>query len=824
MRPIRFAALLLGVLSISSAFAQQRPTPVMEFASVLNSFDVYPNGRLDLDGSGEIATTVFLPKGAPVEAVLTKQGSNTPIHTQDFYVNHMTEVFAGLKTAGKYKQYIFNEPGDYVLTYRTGGRVMTQVPFRAYRETGGDEFAPKHAWYLDGPWNDWAYAFSGLRDKEDATLEFRMWAKRASFDGATITDRYNVELVKDGDVVAVSRTNHCGTQKWQKLEFEMSLPLSKGGRKFTVKQLGARDGQYHFVVKKNEKLHAVYRLVIKGSQPVLHPRQSVSYSPRHDYLVPRYAGLSAPGTDGKIAWMQKLSDSDAVAAANSGPKEVKGPTDAMKKQWTWLPTKLDPKRPFKLTVSDVETRTDTGFAVGEDLVVFGTGFPSGVKYLKAGENTAREIPQGETFSSTVFRVCGKKIILTKRTSVFVFDTETEKLTPIPTTEVCLYDGRESLIRSNGYLVATVNAATKVSDGNIIKVIDVSGENPVIIPIKNANYVDRDVVSVAVDAKNGHVAVASRQQKLVTAAKIAPLADQYLYDVAEYRGVASFDITIENNVVFYVDEDYKVRALDLNTTSPKAVTQEPIARSGNGFWVRKGRVVALTKEGKYGSRYPLVLSDSNDAPRTLPGTGTKIAGTSASLGMGGSAAIALDKTVFLAGTRRHSIGVGERLQVLGDHGWQPVIGSNGKPIWGCEVVTSMGFMALKVRNDDGKTVIGYATYGARLSLPGSPSTDTLTSSADSDSPTTTVSTFAPLKLGNDNPYITNDEKNATLLKAYLENEAQIGQTFAQSFGEETGRKRTVETVVQSMKSAGNEELVEDYFRMSKLVADEDRPKA
>ncbi|MEM6474279.1 MAG: TIGR03067 domain-containing protein, partial [Planctomycetota bacterium] len=47
---------------------------------------------------------------------------------------------------------------------------------------------------------------------------------------------------------------------------------------------------------------------------------------------------------------------------------------------------------------------------------------------------------------------------------------------------------------------------------------------------------------------------------------------------------------------------------------------------------------------------------------------------------------------------------------------------------------------------------------------------------------------------------------------------------QSFGEETGRKRTVETVVQSMKSAGNEELVEDYFRMSKLVADEDRPKA
>ena len=121
-------------------------------------------------------------------------------------------------------------------------------------------------------------------------------------------------------------------------------------------------------------------------------------------------------------------------------------------------------------------------------------------------------------------------------------------------------------------------------------IDVSGEEPVIIPIKNANYTDSDVTTVAVDSKHGHLAVASRSKKLITAAKIAPMADQYLYDVSEYRGVASFRITIEDDHVTYVDEDWKIRRLDLTSKSPKAVTQEAIGRSGRGYWVRKGRIV------------------------------------------------------------------------------------------------------------------------------------------------------------------------------------------------------------------------------------------
>ena len=299
-----------------------------------------------------------------------------------------------------------------------------------------------------------------------------------------------------------------------------------------------------------------------------------------------------------------------------------------------------------------------------------------------------------------------------------------------------------------------------------------------------------------------------------------MAEQYLYDVSEYRGVTSFDATIENEKVYYADEDFNVRVLDLTNKSPAAITQQPIARSGNGFWVRKGRLAVVTKEGKFGSRYPIAFTDSKDSPQTVPGTGTKIEGTSASLGMGGSVAIAIDKTAFLAGTPGDSIGVGERLQVLTDDGWQPIKGADGKPILGSEVVTSAGFMALKVRNDAGKTVIGYATYGQRVSV-------TPMSDAANKTPTASTKTPAklvPLEYADDNPYNAHDEQTASLLEAYLDNEKQVGEAFEQAFGKEAGAKRTVESIIQSLKAAGQEKLIDEYKRQSIYVADADRPAA
>ena len=810
----RIVILLLIVSWFSHPLQAQQPEPVMDYATLLTAFDVRPDGRLRLENDNAPLTAVFLPANADVKAVVTKVGSGTPLHVQDFYKVEGNRVFTFLESRGKYKEFKFTEPGDYELKFQSGNKVLTNVPFTLFRKSNNDEFDPATVWYTKGLWNDLAYIHY-LRGKgENANVEFRMWGQRPQIEPDNNADRYDVVLKKDGDLIAEAKTGHVGTKYWLRLHFQLRNPQSKGGRMFTVKDLSARDGAYQFVVSKNGKLHAVFPLEVKNGKPVLHPQQASTYQPRTNYIIPRYSNMHAGINDiGDTYWMSRMPADAAQRVAKSGAAEVAGPSPEQLKRWNWLPRTIDPKRPFDFNVTEIETRTDTGLAVGEDLAVFGVGHPNGVKYMKVGDSTAREIPEGETWSSKIFGACGHKIILTRKNQVAVFDTRNQSLYKIPTSEVSLYNPSNRTLHCNGFLVTTVNKATDVNDRTIIKIVDVSQDEPKIIPIKNANYTHDQVTSVAVDAKNGIVAIASRAKKQISAAKVAPFANQHLFDVGEYMGIGEFEIAVEGELVTYADSKWKVRQLKLGG-QPRAITQEPIARSGNGFWVRKGRVVVATKTDKVGNRYPMMISDSDGPPRLVPRTGEAIRGTSAHLGLGGSAAIAIDKTVFIAGTAGQSIGKGARLQILSDDGWTPILGKDGKPIWGSEVVTSMGFMALKIRNEAGKSVIGYATYGEHVSLP---NLESLTANRTRPEPSITKLEFA-----DDNPYATNDENTSARLKAYLENEKLIAEAYIPAFGKEAGSKKVVDGTVKAMKNAGDDSLVDDYLRMSVYVAENDRP--
>ncbi|MEM7314667.1 MAG: hypothetical protein AAF497_16085, partial [Planctomycetota bacterium] len=114
-------ALLLALFLSSSVMAQN--TPVMEYTSVLHGLGVYhKTGGLKLEGRGELLTAVFLPANPNVEAVLTKAGSKTPIHRQDFYLSPINKAFTSLQARGKHKEFKFTQPGEYVLTYVANGK------------------------------------------------------------------------------------------------------------------------------------------------------------------------------------------------------------------------------------------------------------------------------------------------------------------------------------------------------------------------------------------------------------------------------------------------------------------------------------------------------------------------------------------------------------------------------------------------------------------------------------------------------------------------------------------------------------------------------
>ena len=605
----------------------------------------------------------------------------------------------------------------------------------------------------------------------------------------------------------------------------MSHPDTKGGRNYLISDLLARDGKYDFVVTNNGKVHSAFSMSIAQGKPVLHPRQAGNYQPRTEYIVPRYAGL-ASGRDqaGNTVWMSRLPDAEARSIASGRPADASGPTAEQKERWDWKPA-ADPEREFRLVTTAVQTRTDTHIAAGDDLIAFGTGFPTGVSYLKVGEEEAREIPNGELYNSRLFWVCGRRIVLLHKNQVVIYDTDSGRTTAIPENEVTLYNPVGGLHNGNqmiadGYLVAVVNRADAVVDGNIIKVIDLSGAAPVVIPIRNAGYTDRQVSSVAVEARTGMIAVSSSEKKLISVATVAPLANQMTFDVSEYRGVDRRQIYLDNGSVVYADEDLKIRQLRPDAPVPAAITQEPIGRSGNGFVVRNGRLVIATPE-HIGSRFKIAVSDLKTLPLTTKDTGTEIEGTSGALGMAGCAAIAADGTVFIAGTPGGGIGVGEHLQVLdraGGH-WTPLRNSSNDVISAIDVTTSTGLLAFKASGQDRSTTVGYATYGQRITPPSIGAT-----ASSKMNPSGSSVKTRPLTLADDNPFYTSDEAMMVTLKAFLDTEKQVGEAYVAAFGREAGERKTVETIQQSIKASGNEALIDDYLRMSAYVPNDEKPGA
>ncbi|MEM9646258.1 MAG: hypothetical protein AAF989_14805, partial [Planctomycetota bacterium] len=554
---------------------------------------------------------------------------------------------------------------------------------------------------------------------------------------------------------------------------------------------------------------AVFTFVVRNGAIDPHPRQLREHQPRTNYILPRFPGLLGTlGDDsaGHIYWMERTSRDSATASDATADGK---PSEEDLRRWRWLPESIDPDRPFKLTVTDVSTRADTGLAAGEDLIVFGTGFPNGVAYIKCGDQEPRSIPSGESFSSRNFAVCGTKIVLVRRNQVHVFDSQSRELKTIPTTEISLYNPDAGPLSSSGFLVGTINRASDVADRTVLKILDVSGDEPRVIPIPNADYQDSEVSAVSIDADHGNVAVGVASRGVIYASRIAAGAKQHSIDLNSSGGVGTMPIFLEDDDVFYGDRTRRVRRLVLESGQSIALTEFPVPRSGDGFAVRKGRVVVASSQGKKGSRYPHWIAEWGETALAVPGTGEDVGNSGANLGMGGAAALAIDKTIFLAGTPGDSIGVGEILQVFqyDSPEWNPLRHADGELIPAAQVTTSMGLLAFKTTDADRRTVIGYATYGQRIESVDSALAEGASAGADSPAPAK--------KPSSPEPRAAMSAQDKAFLDAMLASELETAAPFLDAFGPKVGLEKAMNGFKQVFENAEKSHLFDDFKRRSKL---------
>ena len=716
---IRIVLLTLPVyLLVPAEPAQAQQPPIVEHTSVLNNIDVYhQNGIMRFEKDGAVLAA-FLPEGARVEGVLTKKGGTEPLVTMPYRVSTLYGAFSYLKAADP-PGFRFSEPGDYVLTWTVDGEVLSRFPFAVFVKKSDDAFDPKQYFFTRGMWDEWATLFFPLEDGPEGIPEFHCWMHRISLQEGSGADRVRVEIRLNEDVVAEGGQLAVGGQQWQHLIFRMKFPANKSGRAMKRSELFARDGNYHVVVYRNDAVHAVYPYVVEEQRPKFHPRGLPDYKPYEEYLLPRFPGYAANREGaGDLLWMKALSPTAAAKIAGGTPAQVEGPSAAQRQQWQ-VRTTANAGRVFQLVTTNVDCRSDTTIDAGDDVLAFGTGFPNGVKWIRPGDTTAREIPRGETWNSKLFQVCGQKIVLVHRTEVAVYDTRADTLVEIPPPEVSLYDARGgmhsgSLLKADGYLVATVSGVRKVADQTSVKVIDVSGETPRVIPIRNGGWLDSDISSVAVDAAAGLVAFSSARKKSLWVAPVAAGAVARQFDLTEYGGVDRRQIFLTGGLIIYADSTGLLRALNPNSGVSTPFDPGQYGGAGNGYYAAHG-VVAMSTREHTGSRYRFLTTGLPGAPRAAANLGVSIPGTSGSFGMGGSAAIALDGTVLLAG-ETGGIGVGEYLQILHNGSWQTLPGPDGKPLQAIDVAAGELLVGLKYRAADGQTRVAYITHGGGIVPP------------------------------------------------------------------------------------------------------------
>jgi hypothetical protein len=238
--------------------------------------------------------------------------------------------------------------------------------------------------------------------------------------------------------------------------------------------------------------------------------------------------------------------------------------------------------PASLVLTTNEMHVGGNIKVGDDLIVYTQQVAKGeraVNYIipSMGDD-AVGIPGAENFDVDNFDVTGRLIILADVTStdrafgLTIFDVDSGEMTPIPIEDIRMANlpiGNYSAGFANvdGDFVATRNDAGSVTDGRTLKVIDLSGQTPVVISFAKNPGEFGAPSQVAVDEETRQVVAVSSDSFFVYGID-APNAPPVSFDMTDFEGIGSEQIAFDGGMILYVDDSTEgdARVLDVSNAA------------------------------------------------------------------------------------------------------------------------------------------------------------------------------------------------------------------------------------------------------------------
>jgi len=258
---------------------------------------------------------------------------------------------------------------------------------------------------------------------------------------------------------------------------------------------------------------------------------------------------------------------------------------------------------LNIVKTDIGVRHDAALKCGDDLIAFGTGTATsstvGVSYIipSTAPTAGTAVPSTELYNAKSLAVGGRTIFLvgavtgSQAYQVTTLNVDTAAATTLPTTDVRL--GRipaaasdAGHLQADGDYCVVVCDPSSVTDGKVLKVIDVSGGTPVATSFAtNPASSAFGVAQVAVDAATGTaVAVADDTFYVYDISNPATAPTQ----IAAPNGVGDAQIQISGDTIISLDDQSYPEAflVDLGTSSvvnlTNALASNAVAIGGDTF--------------------------------------------------------------------------------------------------------------------------------------------------------------------------------------------------------------------------------------------------
>ncbi len=246
---------------------------------------------------------------------------------------------------------------------------------------------------------------------------------------------------------------------------------------------------------------------------------------------------------------------------------------------TTTETEVTVQTGLTVTQTEIAVRFDSSIELGDDLIVFGTGNLTGVGYIvpSTDPSAATAIP-GE-FRNVGFAVAGKKVLLfDDQFQLTVYDTETAVATAIDPNTVLLsslpaHEDQEitSPVVASGNLALTLNRKDEVADGHPLKLIDLSGAEPVVTSLIDP---PTGIAQIAIDSDE-QVGIAFGVDHFYVYDLTDPSADPRDIDLTGLLGILGPFVYDAGQILYVVsDTEQNIRLLDIATATVTSLDLNP----------------------------------------------------------------------------------------------------------------------------------------------------------------------------------------------------------------------------------------------------------